>query len=175
MTQSPYNPAEDKRLTDIETRDTADDTATALNTTNVAAINKLNKTKTAPLVYDFAVDGGAISAISMLDSDGVLFSLPDNSIITKAYYEVITTFTSAGDTATVSLGHADDAAGVFAAVAIETGTDWDAAIPKACIQTGAIATASLKSTAARPLLFTIAVQALTAGKMHLFLEYITTE
>ena len=150
--------------------------STGIDHSEVVRLEQLGKTRTAQLVWDFAVDGGATGAISMLDSDGVVFSLPDNSIITKAYYEVITTFTSpTADIASVSLGHADDAAGIFAATTITAATDWDAAIPKACIQTGVISTASLKTTAARPILFTIAVEAITAGKMHLFLEYVTTE
>ncbi len=179
MTQSPYNPAEDARLQSLEDNDTTENATVVTNTAGIASINKLNGTKTAHLVWDFAVDGGAVSAISMLDSDGVVFSLPNNSYITKSYYEVITTFTSpTSDIASVSLGHADDAAGIFAAETITNATAWDALSPNfplACIQTGVISTTTVKTTAARPILFTIAVEAITAGKMHLFLEYVTTE
>lgn len=98
--------------------------------------------------------------------------LPDNAVITQGFYYVATTFTSAADTATISIGHADDAAGIIAAIAINDGSNpWDAGWFD-CIQDGTAANVSTATTAARPILFTVAVQALTAGKLILFLEYV---
>ena len=76
-------------------------------------------------------------------------------------YRVITTFTSATDAATIALGVATDgAAGLKAATAISTGTTWDAAT------IGLVtAAAPVFATAARSLVATVAVEALTAGKL----------
>ena len=115
-------------------------------------------------VYDFAVDGGAIGAID-LDVD-----LPDNAIIKRAYYDVVTTFTSATDAATVAL-HAESADDILAAVAISAGGNaLDAGLHEG-IEDGTMANA-VKTSAVRALTLTIAVEAVTAGKLVLFVEYV---
>jgi len=104
-------------------------------------------------------------------------TLPDNAIVTRAWYEVLTTFTSAADTATISIGiDTDDAGGIVVAVAINDGSNpWDAGYHEG-IQDGAAANFSTKTTAAdRTIDFTVAVQALTAGKLVLFLEYVVSD
>ena len=101
-------------------------------------------------------------------------TLPDNAIVTRAWYEVLTTFTSAADTATISIGiDTDDAGGIVVAVAINDGSNpWDAGYH----EDGAAANFSTKTTAAdRTIDFTVAVQALTAGKLVLFLEYVVSD
>lgn len=130
------------------------------------------------LVFDPSAnaDERTVAAHALKDTNGNTFSLPDNSIITFGFYNVVTTFTSAADSATISLGVAtDDVAGLKAAVAISDGANpWDAANSAAIIQTGGDATEnSVKSTAARSIDATVAVQALTAGKLYLYLEYVT--
>ncbi len=112
----------------------------------------------------------------MKDVNGNTFYLPDNTRVWDGYYEVVTTFTSATDASTVSLGYAvDDVAGIFAATAISTGTTWDAGAPKAIIQVGTIAAISEKTTAARTIDATVAAaETLTAGKFYLYLKCITT-
>jgi hypothetical protein len=116
--------------------------------------------------YDFAVDGGAVSAID-LNVD-----LPDNAIIVSGFIEVITTLTSAGDSATIAI-HANSAGDIVAAVAISAATDWDAGI-KSIIPVGTGATA-IKLTALRAITATIAVQAVTAGKFNVHLFYVIGE
>lgn len=118
---------------------------------------------------DFDVDGGAIGAISLRGAD-----IPDNSRVVRSFYIVGTTFTSATDAATISIGlPTDDAAGIVAATAISGGGNiWDAGAHEG-IQTGTAATFSEKTTAARTPTATIAVEALTAGKLDLFLEVVT--
>jgi len=100
-------------------------------------------------------------------------TLPDNAVVVRSYYYVATTFTSAADTATISIGYAtDDVAGIVAAIAINDGTNpWDAGWHEG-IQVYTAATFSEACTAARAIDFTVAVQALTAGKLTLFLEYV---
>lgn len=106
---------------------------------------------------------------------GLGVSLPDNAIVTRAWYEVVTTFQSTAggtDKAVLSISiPTDDVDGLVAAVAIETGTPWDAGYHD-CIQTGAASAFSEKTTAARELSIEVSVQALTAGKLILFVEYV---
>lgn len=86
--------------------------------------------------------------------------------IAAAYgYRVITTFTSATDAATIALGvQTDGAAGLKAALAISNGANpWDAGI------VGLVtAAAPVFTTAARSLVATVAVEALTAGKLVVY-------
>ncbi len=127
-------------------------------------------------VFDPSANAGqrAIQAHNVLDVNGNPLILPDNSRVWDGYYEVITTFTSATDAATISLGlPTDDVAGIFAATAISTGTTWDAAAPKAIIQVGTIAAIGEKTTAARAVQATVAIEALTAGKVYIYLEVVT--
>ncbi len=130
----------------------------------------LHPHRIARATYDFAVLGGAISTI------GLGVTLPDNAIITRAWYEVITTLTSATDAATVSIDiPTDDVAGIVAAIAISNVANaWDAGLKEA-IQDGTAANFSTKATAARALSITIAVEAVTAGKFILFAEYVVSD
>jgi hypothetical protein len=96
--------------------------------------------------------------------------LPAKAIITRLSYEVLTTFTSATDAGTIALSveAADD---LKAAVAISNGANpWDAGI-KAGIPVATAAT-YVKTTVARKIVATVAVEALTAGKMYVYADYV---
>jgi predicted RecA/RadA family phage recombinase len=127
---------------------------------------------------------GAASGVARmtLDATGGLVqgtyygdSIPDNARVTRSWYEVITTFTSAGDLATIGFGiETDDVAGILAAVAIGTGTPFDAGL-KDGIQDGAIANFSEKTTAeGRRLEMVVGVEDLTAGVLVLVAEWSVT-
>lgn len=126
--------------------------------------------KIAKAEYDFATDGGAIGAIEIGPD------LPDNAVVTRAYYKVLTTLTSATDAAEVGLGFAtDDVAGIKAGVAISNGANpWDAGWHEG-IQDGAAANFSEQLTAARKVQVEIATEAVTAGKFVLFMEYVVLD
>lgn len=115
-------------------------------------------------------------------------TVPDKAIVTRFWYEVNTTFTSATDAATVafSLEAADD---LLAAIAISNATNVldaglhagkpglpnlgaDAAHDSQVEVAALIAATLVKTTAARLITATVAVEALTAGKATLFLEYV---
>lgn len=103
---------------------------------------------------------------------GPLF--PKFSRVTRAYYEVLTTFTSATDAATIGIGfETDDAAGIVATVAISNGANpWDAGCHDA-IQTGAASNFGERLTAERPLQFIRGGgEVLTAGKMIVYVDYL---
>lgn len=131
---------------------------------------------TVVLVFD-ATGGKAIGTYTLNTIDKKTFKLPDNARIVRSYYEVQTTFTSATDAATISLGvPTDDVAGIKAAVAISNGANaWDAGLVEG-IQTGTMATAGEKTTSAtRTVQAIVAVEALTAGKFALVIEYVIFE
>lgn len=112
------------------------------------------------------------SAGLAIGSHNVGISLPIGAIVHQSWVDVITTFTSAADTATIAIGiPTDDVAGIFAAIAINDGSNpWDAGL-HAGIQNGTVANFSNKTTAAREVQANVAVQALTAGVMNVFVTY----
>ncbi len=117
--------------------------------------------------YDFAVHGGAISTI------GLGKYLPDNAVIIDGIVDVVTTLTSSGDTATVSV-NSEGAGDLVAAIAInDVSNPWDAGL-QAIIPDGTD-TNAIKLTDDREIAITVAVQALTAGKFHVLLRYFVTD
>lgn len=139
----------------------------------VPSTDALNVKRIARATYSYAEHGGAISTI------GLGVTIPDNAIVTRTFYEVITTLTSnaANDAATISFDiPTDDVAGLVAALAISAGGNiWDAGYHEG-IQDGAAANFSVKTTAARELSVTIGVEAIdAAGIVVFFCEYVVTE
>ncbi len=120
--------------------------------------------------YDFSVDGGAISTITLAED-----VVPDNSVIVEAHYEVLTTLTSATDAATVCLSTNQVTNEIVTATAIDAGTNsWDAGYHD-CIPDGAAANFTTKTTASRDIVMAIAVEAVTAGKLRLWYKFVTSE
>jgi hypothetical protein len=108
-------------------------------------------------LYDFAVNGGAVSTINLLDEEGNAIVLPNKAIITSVFIDVVTAMTSAGGSGTISLG-ANTTTDLRAAVDADTLSGISAGVP-----VGTAATA-VKLTAERNLTVSIATEALTAGK-----------
>lgn len=117
--------------------------------------------------------------------------LPDNAIITKVWFDVVTTFTSSTDAATVAI-HAATAGDLLAAVAISAaGNVLDAGIhhgiPGAptlgadaahdtAVEVAALMAATfIKLSAEKEIICTVAEEALTAGKMVIFVEYMISD
>jgi hypothetical protein len=113
--------------------------------------------------------------------------IPDNAIITNAWFDVITTFTSATDAATIAL-MAQSAGDLKAAIAISAAGDvYDAGIhgclpgsyaeatvagDTAILDAARKAASYIKLSAEREITVTVAVEALTAGKMVIYVEYV---
>jgi len=118
------------------------------------------------VLYDFLVDAGAQGTIALDDT------FPDNSTIIRAYYEVLTALTSGG-LATVAFGiETDDVAGLLAATAFDNAAfsvGYHAFLPD-----GTVANFTTKSIAIRDLIMVIASADLTAGKIQIWYEYITS-
>jgi hypothetical protein len=111
--------------------------------------------------YSFAADGGAIGSIN-LSAGG--------AIVTDVGIEVTTPPTSGG-AATVALTL--EGAGDLLAAAAISGAPWSTTGRKNGIPVGTFAT-SVKTTAARAIVATIAAAALTAGVFSVYVGYLDT-
>lgn len=132
---------------------------------DTAGVSGLSVVKMATAVYDFAVDGGVIGAITLAGTIG----LPDNAVVTAWTYDVLTTCTSATDAATIALSVPTDGALTTAIAISNAANPWDAgahlvntALPK-------------KLTAARNLQITVASEAITAGKIVFTVQYYVSQ
>lgn len=141
------------------------------------------KTITASFKWNGTDSSGV--ANSTTAAHGLDVRIPSGAIIEKAFYIVNTTFTSATDAATIAL-HVEGAGDLKAAIAISDATNvWDAG-KRGCLPGNfaldgnaltAIAMAAAKAssyiatTAEREITATVAVEALTAGELTLYVDY----
>lgn len=137
-------------------------------------------------VYDTASNDSAGVSNKTIAAHGLGVFLPTKAIITNAWVDVITTFTSATDAGTIAL-KANAANDLTSALAISDASNiWDAGIhgclpgsyaeatvagDTAILDAARKASSFIKLTAERELIATVAVEALTAGKAVLFVEY----
>lgn len=114
--------------------------------------------------YDFAVQGGAVSTINLLDSKGAALKVPANFVVTNVIIDRVTS-PGAITSGTISLG-LNSTADVLAAVNM---TAFDATSLLAGIPVGTAATA-IKIASEATLTATIATTALVAGKFYVSVE-----
>jgi len=123
-------------------------------------------------LYDFATHGGTVGSHPF----GPEF--PDNAIISRAWYYVVTTFQSptGPDNASVGIGFpTDDVGGIVAPITINHGgSPWDAGAFEA-IQDGTVTNFSNILTDARQLNLEVGVEAITAGRLYVFGHYFVVE
>jgi len=118
------------------------------------------------VLYDFDVDGGAVSDIA-------LGTIPNDATIIQAWYEVITAPTSGGS-ATIALGvDIDDAAGIKAATAFDDASFAAGYHDTLCDNTAS--TFTTKSTAVRDVILSIVAAVLTAGKIRIWFKFLRSE
>jgi hypothetical protein len=153
-------------------------------------MSEFNELAIIEAVFDTSKTDSSGASNKTVATHGLGIYIPSNAIITRAFYDVITTFTSANDSATIGL-YAVQAGDLVAAIAISAANPgvWDAgvrgtlinspAVPadatSAIITTAAYAATLLKTTATKELKVIVGVQALTAGKLRLYVEYYMTE
>jgi hypothetical protein len=141
----------------------------------------------ASAVFDTAGTDSAGVANTTVASHGTGVYIPTKAIITKAWVDVITTFTTASaDAGTIALT-LQSAGDITAAIAVSAAGDvWDAGLHGTIVGTPALdgnartaiaggaaeAAAMFKLTAEREIVVTVGGQVLTAGKMNIFVEYI---
>jgi hypothetical protein len=124
--------------------------------------------KSAQGEYDFAVDGGAVSTITLrgLNTQSIGNNIPAGSVITGGYIEVDTPLTSGG-AATVAVSA--ESAGDLTAAAVLGGAPWSTTGRKSLIVVSGAT--SIKTTVLRNLSIAIATAALTAGKFRVVVFY----
>lgn len=149
-------------------------------TASIAEINKaadadalaadgLLRLGVARATYDFAVHGGAIGAKSL----GV--TLPANAVIVGGLVDVVTTCATASNDAGTMALHVKSANDIVSAVAVSgEGDPWDAGI-QAIVPKIDDVTTMIKLTQAGTITATIAGQAFTAGKFHVYLFYLVSD
>lgn len=114
--------------------------------------------------WDFAVQGGAVGSMLLLDDQGNPAILPAKAIITQVYSDTVTAVTTSA-AGTLSLG-ANTAIDLLGATAAATFSGVQAGVP-----VGTAAT-MVKLTAQRQIAAAIATGALTAGKVNFFIDYV---
>ena len=117
-------------------------------------------------VYDFAVDGGAVSTIALMGDT----SIPSGATIVGGWIEVHTQLTSGG-AATIAV-QVEGAGDIVPAVAVAS---WTAGrkqiVPGLTAGSALAASAVVRTTAARDISAVIAAVALTAGRFSVVLIY----
>lgn len=128
--------------------------------------------KTLVAEYDFAVDGGTVGAKTLRGVGGNGNSIPAGSTVVGGYLEVLTLFTSAStNTGTVAIsleGAGDLVVGTSQPVsgAPLSTTGRKDIIPDSTGDT------SVRTTVARSVVATVAIAAITAGKLRVHLRYV---
>lgn len=152
----------------------------------VKAESGLSTKYMATAIFDTAGLDSAGVANTTVAAHGTGVYLPTKAIITSAWWDVITTFTTASaDAGTIAIS-AQSANDIVAAIAVSAAGDvWDAGMHAgkpgnysldgnslSQIAAGAALSATwIKMTAEREITVTVGGQALTAGKMAIFVEY----
>ncbi|MFE0101160.1 hypothetical protein [Streptomyces sp. NPDC059009] len=119
---------------------------------------QVGRIKAARFFYDFAVEGGAVGAITLRGE-----TIPAGSLVLATYVDVNTVVTSGG-AATVSLD-IEAAADVRAAATLATAPALSTATPKEALNT-------IRTTAVRSVVATVGTAALTAGKFSVVVTYV---
>lgn len=122
----------------------------------------------------FTFNPTANSGDRTIAAHGLGVSLPDNAVVLGGYIEILTTFTSATDAGTIALS-VEGANDLVTATAISSGTFWDAVKGKVVVPTALEASGvatSIKLSASREITATVAVEALTGGKLVGWLFYV---
>ena len=155
--------------------------------------NGLTVTKLLTAEFDTAGNDSSGVSNKTIAAHGLGVYLPDNAIIIRAWYDVITTFTSATDAGTIAI-KAQTANDLVTAIAISDASNvYDAgmhgtltagtttlteAAPNTrtqIVNATDIIAGFIKLTAEREIVCTVAVEALTAGKLVLFVEYVISD
>lgn len=117
-------------------------------------------------------DPSATSGERTVAAHGCGLIIPKKAVVKFAAYKVLTTFTSATDAATiaVSIVSAND---VVSAIAISNGGNpWDAAVAQETVPKIETSSTWLTTTADSEVTFTVASEALTAGKLVIWVEWL---
>lgn len=123
----------------------------------------------ATAIFDTAANDSAGVSNKTIAAHGLGVYLPINAIIVRALYQVKTGFTSATNAGQIAL-KAQAANDLKTSTAVSDGSLSGAGLND-CVPVHSAAT-SILLTAERELVSTVSVEALTAGKLILYVEYI---
>lgn len=115
-------------------------------------------------IYSFAVQGGAVTSVNLKDENGRDIVLPSGAIITQVFIDEVSNVTG-GAGSTIAIG-ANTTTDLIGATAIASFTGIIAGIP-----TGTAAN-MVKLTADRTLTATIGTDPVTAGVLHVYVEFV---
>lgn len=132
----------------------------------VGSFAGLHQRRTAVAVFEVDEEAGLEPEAYALD-----VKLPANAIICGGVVDVVKTFTSENDTATIAISVAQ-ANDIVAAKAIGAEGDvWDAGLQAIVPKSNTPETTGIKLTEEKAITFTVGVEALTAGKAVIYLDY----
>ena len=152
--------------------------------------NQLLTKKLVKVTYDYSARDSSNALNSTVAAHGTGVYIPTGAVITNAFYNVRTTFTSGGgDAASIAIA-IEGAGDLKAGIAISAAGDvWDAGIhgclpgsyaeatvagDTAVLDAARKAASYILTTAQREITFTVgAAQALTAGVLDLYVEYVS--
>lgn len=120
-------------------------------------------------VYDFTKVGGAVGSFNLVDDDGLAVVLPSGALIVNAFAFAKVAATSGGS-ATIAL-NSEGAGDLLAATAVAS---FSLSAKLQGVPDFGTLGDSILTTAARNLQATVAVAALTAGKIYVYVFYILT-
>lgn len=149
--------------------------------------NAINRRRVAKATFDTAGTDSAGVANTTIAAHTLGEYIPSGAVITGAYVDVVTTFTSATDAATIAI-KVQSAGDAVAAIAISDASNvWDSGIHgtlfnapnlgadaahDSALEVIALdAATKIKTTAVREITATVAVEVLTAGKAYIYVEY----
>ncbi len=119
----------------------------------------LQQLKYQKVAYDFTVNGGTVSTIdSGLD-------IPDNAIINRVTLDEVTTLTSASNTGTIKLNFTTD--GDVSQTLLADNSSSGVLLSSTSFP--------IKTTGVRNINFIIETEAITAGRVVYFIEYLISE
>lgn len=145
------------------------------NFTELAGITSgaagLGALRVARFLYDGAANDSAGVSNLTVAAHGTGVTIPIHGIVVGGFFDVNTVFTSAGSTATIAI-HVQAANDVQTAAAV-SGAPYSTIGRKAIVpKANTPESTSLKASAAREITCTVAVEALTAGKLTGYLYYV---
>ena len=121
--------------------------------------------------WSYATSGGAADAnISLLDHEGVAVKLPANAIVQDCLIDVVTAPTSSTSSGKIALSFST--VGDLKASSVAH-TTFQANTRVACIPVGTAATA-IKATSEATLKLLVGSEALTAGKINVWVNYVVS-
>lgn len=133
---------------------------------SIGSFEGLHLRRTAVAVFEVDEEAGLEPEAYALD-----VKLPANAIICGGVVDVVKTFTSENDTATIAISVAQ-ANDIVAAKAIGAeGDPWDAGLHAIIPKANTPESTGIKLTAEKAITVSVGVEALTAGKLVIYLDY----